>query len=70
MGRPVIKALNLISRVNYIESSEISGNSYPDLFTGLGTLGIEYYIQLIQDAKPHVMTVSQRVTLPLLLYLR
>ena len=38
MGQPAIKALNIISRGNYIESLEISVNLYPDVFTSLGTL--------------------------------
>ena len=39
---------------------------YPDLFTGLGTLGAEYHIQLRQDAKPYALTTPQRVAIPLL----
>ena len=60
MGRPAIEALNFISRVNYIDSSV---KLYPDLFTGLGTLGVEYHIQ---DAKPYAITTPRRVALPLL----
>ena len=46
MGRPAIKALHLISRINYVDSLEKFVKPYPDLFTGLGTLGVEYHIQL------------------------
>ena len=63
MGRPAIEALNLISRVNYIDSSEKVVKLYPDLFAGLGTLGVEYHIQ---DPKPYAITTPRRVALPLL----
>ena len=52
MGRPAIEVFNLILRVNHINSSEKVVKLYPDLFTGMGTLGVEYHIQLKQDAKP------------------
>ena len=66
MGRPVIEALNLISRVNFVDSSERFVNLYPDLFTGLGALGIEYQIQLKHDAKPYALTTPRRVAIPLM----
>ena len=66
MGRPAIEALHLISRIDYVDNSEKSVKPYPDLFTGLGTLGVEYHIQLRQDANPYALTTPQRVALPLL----
>ena len=66
MGRPAIKALNLISRVNFVDSSERFVNLYPDLFTGLGALSAEYHIQLKHDLKPYPLTTPRRVAIPLM----
>ncbi|KAL5509228.1 hypothetical protein EMCRGX_G004559 [Ephydatia muelleri] len=49
IGLPAIKALGLVVRVCATESGDYATrilNSYPDLFTGLGTLGEEYKICL------------------------
>ena len=66
IGRPAIEALNLISRINFVDSSERFVNLYPDLFIGLGTLGVEYHIQLKHDAKPYALTTPRRVAIPLM----
>ena len=66
MGRPAIEALNLISRVNFVDSLERFVNLYPDLFNGLGTLGVEYHIQLRHDVKPYALTTPRRVAIPLM----
>ena len=63
---PAIKALNLISRINFVNSSERFVNLYPDLFNGLGTLDLEYHIQLKHDAKPYALTTPRRVAIPLM----
>ena len=66
MGRPAIKALGLVTRLNAINSQEKVTAKYPGLFTGLGTLEGEYRIKLKEDAKPFALTTSRRVALPLL----
>ena len=66
MGRPAIEALNLLSRVNIVSSSEKFLSLYPNLFHGLGTFGTEYHIVLKQGAKPFALSVPRRVALPLL----
>ena len=66
MGRPAIEALNLVSRVNFVDSSERFVNLYPDFFTGLGALGVEYHLQLKHDAKPYALTTPRRVAIPLM----
>ena len=38
---------------------------YPELFTGLGTLGSEYKISLKPDAKPYVLHTARRVPISL-----
>ena len=65
MGRSAIEALHLILRTNYLDSSEKFVKPYPDLFIGLGTLGVEYHIQLRQDANTYALTTPRRVALPL-----
>ena len=52
IGRPAIEALNLLSRINIVSSSDKFLSLYPDLFRGLGTFGAEYHIMLKQDARP------------------
>ena len=41
-------------------------NLYPDLFNGLGSLTVEYHIQLKQSAIPFALCTPRRVALPLL----
>ena len=38
---------------------------YPELFTGLGSLGSEYKISLKPDAKPYVLYTARRVPISL-----
>ena len=54
-GRAVIKALHLISSMLTAQTN-FSVKLYPDLFTGLGTLGIEYHIQLRHNVKPYTLS--------------
>ena len=55
-GESSNQGIHLILRVNYVDSSEKFVKLYPDLFTGSGTLGMEYHIQLRHDAKPYALT--------------
>ena len=66
IGRPAIEALNLLSRINIVSSSDKFVSLYPDLFRGLGTFGAEYHIMLKQDARPFTLSTPRRVALPLL----
>ena len=62
LGLPAITALNLVARIQSISSSKESIMSrYPELFTGLGTLGSEYKISLKPDAKPYALHTARRV---------
>ncbi|KAL5503306.1 hypothetical protein EMCRGX_G010234 [Ephydatia muelleri] len=69
IGLPAIKALGLVVRVCATESGDYATrilNSYPDLFTGLGTLGEEYKICLRPHAQPFALYTPRRVALPLM----
>jgi len=41
-------------------------HQYPDLFSGLGSLAVDYHIQLKESAKPFALCTPRRVALPLL----
>ena len=58
MGRPAIEALNLVSRVNTVNGS--------NLFQGLGTMEGEYHVKLRDDAIPFAQMTPRRVALPLM----
>ncbi|KAL5491281.1 hypothetical protein EMCRGX_G016538 [Ephydatia muelleri] len=69
IGLPAIKALGLVVRVCATESGDYATrilNSYPDLFSGLGTLGEEYKICLRPHAQPFALYTPRRVALPLM----
>ena len=66
LGLPAIKALSLIQRLQAVFLSERSiKQSFPNLFTGLGTLGKEYTIKLKQGATPYALHTAHRVPIPL-----
>ena len=61
-----IKALNLVSRVQSVNSPLDTVKEFPRLFEGLRkTLG-EYSISLENGAKPYATNVSRRVATPLM----
>ena len=67
LGRPAIKALDLVVRMGSVrESTKSPVIRYPNLFRGLGKLNGEYKIQLEEGAKPFAMTVPRRVAIPLM----
>lgn len=53
LGHPAIESLDLVSRVNTVQSKK---NLLCELFDGLGKLDREYKIQLREDAKPYALT--------------
>jgi len=66
LGLPVITALNLVARVqNILCSKESVMKLYPEIFTGLGTLGTQYKVSLKPDAKPYALHTARRVPIAL-----
>ena len=66
IGRLVITAVQLVNRVNTIDSikQQIVGQ-HPELFQGLGTIEGEYNIVLKADAKPYALATPKRIPIPL-----
>ena len=65
LGRPVIKSLNLLSRVCAIDSEAFDIiSAHQKLFHGLGNLKGEYRIQLRSDAQPFALSTPRRVAIP------
>ena len=58
LGLPAIAALQLLTKVDSIQSGNIQ-QSFPKLFQGLGTLKGDYQIQLKPDAKPYALYTAR-----------
>ena len=68
MGLPAIQKLELLSRVDNVETcSEQIIADHPKLFTGLGSLEGEYHIE--PDSVPFSLSTPRRVAIPLMLEL-
>ena len=68
LGQPAIEKLNLLAKINEIQSqsyAERIKGKYPQLFHGLGELEREYEIELNQDAQPFAIMKSRRMPLPI-----
>ena len=62
LGLPAITELQLIELLHNICASPDSvKQSFPDLFTGLGTLSVEYEIKLQSNAKPYALHTARHV---------
>ncbi|KAL5020662.1 hypothetical protein ScPMuIL_002255, partial [Solemya velum] len=66
LGRPAIEKLELLLRINSVQSVTDVRTRYPELFEGLGKLAGEYTIKLREDAHPVALTTPRRVPIPLL----
>ena len=56
LERPAIESLDLVSRVNSVQSKKNLLCEFSKLFDGFGRLEGEYMIQLREDAKPYALT--------------
>ncbi|PFX21652.1 Transposon Ty3-I Gag-Pol polyprotein [Stylophora pistillata] len=68
LGQPAIQKLNLLARINEIQSQSYEESikaKYPQLFHGLGELEGEYEIKLKSDAQPFAIMTPRRVPLPI-----
>lgn len=68
LGRPAIKALGLVARVDTLslDSTETVKIQFPKPFQGLGKMEGEYEISLKADAEPFSLSTQRRISLPLL----
>ena len=67
LGGPAIEKLNLVARINNIQSQCFEDHikeKYPQLFHELGEIG-EYEVQLKPDAQPFAITSPRRIPLPM-----
>ena len=66
LGLPAITELRLTEQLhNICTSPDNIKHSFPDLFTGLGTLGADYEIKLQSNAKPYALHTTRQVPIPL-----
>ena len=68
LGQLAIEKLNLVARINEIQSQSYEERikaKYPQLFHGLGELEGEYEIKLKPDAQPFAIMTPRRIPLPM-----
>ena len=69
LGRHAAQSLNLVNRVDALNSTETKERikeNYPNLFNGLGQIKHqEYDIKLTTDVTPFAITVPRQVPIPL-----
>ena len=68
VSRPAIQALNLVSRIEVVQTNserERVIHNFPELFTGLGTIKGEYRIKLKPNTNPFFLTTPRRIAVPL-----
>ena len=70
LGKPAIRGLNLLKRINVVTGSEQMKEKvmkdFPQLFTGLGEMKGEYKIELKPNAQPFAVNAPRRIALPML----
>ena len=65
LGFPAICNLQLLKRVDSIETTDEIRQRFANVFRGLGTLGEEYRIQVRDDVTPYSLFTPRNVPLPL-----
>ena len=65
LGLPAIQELNIIKRVDALDSLGSVKSRFPSVFRGLGTLGDEYKIELREGAVPYSLFAPRTVAIPL-----
>ena len=66
LGQPGILALDIVTRIQYLQEVDKFVIRFPKLFRGLGTIQGEYHISLQDGAKPFSLSTPRRVPLPLM----
>ena len=65
VGRPAIQSLNLVSRIEVVQTSSEQERIIHKFLTGLGSMKGKYHIKLKSDATPFVLTTPRRIAIPL-----
>ena len=65
LGLPAITSLHLIQHVGEMASPDDLQSKFPGIFSGLGTFGEEYNIQLKEGAKPYAEFTARGIAIPL-----
>ncbi len=65
LGKPAIRAFQLIRRVNSVKEDAPVESHFTELFKGLGRMPGKYKIVLKDGAKPFVLTVPRKIPFPL-----
>ncbi|XP_064486119.1 uncharacterized protein LOC135398664 [Ornithodoros turicata] len=69
LGRPAIRALDVLPHLCSVESTSLvdpTMSKYPALFGALGHMKAVYHIKLVLGAVPHAVSYPRRVPIPLL----
>ena len=66
LGCPAIEALDLVQRVNAVQTETDVVREFPKLLGGLGRLEEEYKIVLRDDARSYALSTPRRIAIPLL----
>ena len=66
LGHPAIEALDLLQRVNAVQTKTDIERQFLKLFEGLGKLEEEYKIVLRDNAQPYAQSTPRRIAIPLL----
>ena len=65
LGLPAITALHLACRIDGITNTEELHTCFPEVFSGLGTLGEDYTVRLKDNAVPYSLYAPRNVAIPL-----
>ena len=66
LGRPAIRGLNLLKRVDSVKKEQSFLDKFSSVFKGLGKLKGDYTIKIQDNAKPFAVTTPRRIPIPLL----
>ncbi len=70
LGLPAIRELNIVRRLDALDTATAVKSRFPSVFRGLGTLGEEYKIELREGAVPYSLFTPRTVPIPLRLKVR
>ncbi|XP_035828299.1 uncharacterized protein LOC118478562 [Aplysia californica] len=65
LGKPAIKELDMLKRINVLKRESDFKKEFPELFTSLGKLKKEYKIEMRESVIPFSVATPRRLALPL-----